>query len=92
MLYRFDTLAAGLWAMLIAAEAVSVGATPPLVAFENSDEQMEDVALGEFTQAVRIFANVLIVAWGTVAVFAGFVVSAVPVEIEARLAAFAKAF
>src|ERR1039457_3343680 len=84
----------GLWAMLIAAVAVSVGAVPldPAdFAFEKSVEQAVKLGPVELIQAASIFASVLISLCGTVPFPAGVVASTTPVEIPARFAEFSNA-
>ena len=94
MPYRAPTFVPGLWAILMAAVAVSVGINPvdpEDFAFVNSAEHAVDEDPAELTHALRISAKVLIVACGTVPLPAGVVASAAPVELLARFAAFANA-
>lgn len=61
-----DILAPGLWAMLMAAVAVSVGSAPrEFFALLNSVLQAPEPGPLELTQAARMSARVLISAWGT---------------------------
>src|ERR1035438_5184197 len=88
----------GLWAMLMAAVAVSVAVVPvdpPLMALAKSVEQPLEVGLFVLTQAARMSARVLIVFCGTVPLLTpltgGVAASAVPAESVSRLVTSAKA-
>jgi hypothetical protein len=92
---RVVTFTLGLCAMFSAAVAVCVGVIPiePLdFAWLNRLVHAEEPGPVEFTQAVRMFASVLIVAAGTAPLPAGVVLSALPMAFDARLDAFVNAF